>query len=172
MRPLIVLILISSSIAAQDRFDVVIDEIMADPVHRGLPGNEWLELKNTTSLPINLLNWRIGDATSQSGPCPAFILQPDSFVIVCTGTAVAALSVFGATIPVTSFPSLDNDGDQLFLKAANGKRSMPLTILHPGIKMKLKVMADGHLEMIDTNSPCAGSSNWKASMIRVEEHRE
>jgi hypothetical protein len=36
-------------------------------------------------------------------------------------SAVAAMSAFGTTISVTSFPSLDNDGDQLFLKAANGK---------------------------------------------------
>src|SRR5580765_8306318 len=107
---------------AQNRYDVVIDEIMADPTPQvGLPNNEWIELKNTTSAPINLQNWRIGDATGQSGPLPNFTLQPDSFVIVCTGSAVAAMSVSGTTISVTSFPSLDNNGDQLFIKAANGK---------------------------------------------------
>jgi hypothetical protein len=106
----------------QNRYDVVIDEIMADPTPVvTLPTNEWLELKNTTSSPINLQNWRIGDITGQSGPMPNFILQPDSFVIVCTGSAVAAMSAYGTTISVTSFPSLDNDGDQLFLRAANGR---------------------------------------------------
>jgi len=47
---------------AQNRYDVVIDEIMADqtPIV-GLPNNEWIELKNTTSSAINLLNWRIGE---------------------------------------------------------------------------------------------------------------
>lgn len=99
----------------QNRYNVVIDEIMADPSPQvGLPNNEWIELKNTTTTPINLQNWRIGDATGQSGPMPNFILQPDSFVVVCTSSAVAALSAFGTTISVTSFPSLDNTGDQIF----------------------------------------------------------
>src|SRR5947207_6865689 len=119
---LIVILLLPVFLFSQNRYDVVIDEIMADPTPQiGLPNNEWIELKNTTTTAINLLNWRIGDATGQSGPLPNFTLQPDSFVIVCTGSAVAAMSAFGTAISVTSFPSLDNDGDQLFLKSANGK---------------------------------------------------
>ena len=115
-------LLFSATATSQNRYDVVIDELMADPTPQiGLPNNEWLELKNTTTTPINLQNWRIGDATGQSGPLPNFTLQPDSFVIVCTASAVAAMSAFGTTISVTSFPSLDNDGDQLFLRAANGR---------------------------------------------------
>src|SRR5262245_8520705 len=107
---------------SQNRYDIVIDEIMADPAPQiGLPNNEWIELRNTTTAPVNLQNWRIGDATSQSGPLPNFMLQPDSFVIVCTASAVAGMSTFGATIAVTGFPSLDNTGDQLFLRSANGK---------------------------------------------------
>ena len=109
-------------VTAQNRYDVVIDEIMSDPTPLvGLPNNEWIELKNTTAAPINLQNWRIGDLSGQSGPLPNFTLQPDSFVIVCTGSAVAVMSAFGTTISVTSFPSLDNDADQLFLRAANGR---------------------------------------------------
>src|SRR5207247_112500 len=119
---LIVILLLPVFLFSQNRYDVVIDEIMADPTRQVcLPNNECIELKNTTTTAINLLNWRIGDATGQSGPLPNFTLQPDSFVIVCTGSAVAAMSAFGTAISVTSFPSLDNDGDQLFLKSANGK---------------------------------------------------
>ena len=84
---------------------------MADPSPQiGLPNNEWIELKNTSTAAVNLQGWRIGDSGGQSGPMPDFTLAPDSFVIVCTGSAVAALSPFGQTISVTSFPSLDNDG--------------------------------------------------------------
>ena len=144
---------------------MVIDEIMADPTPQvGLPNNEWLELKNTTTAPINLQNWRIGDATGQSGPMPNFTLQPDSFVIVCTGSAVAAMSAFGTTISVTSFPSLDNDGDQLFLKAANGKTIHAVNYSSSWYQNEVKKDGGWTLEMIDTKSPCAGSSNWKASV--------
>ena len=90
---------------SQNRYDIVIDEIMADPTPQvGLPSNEWIELKNITTSPVNLQGWRIGDASGQSGPMPNFTLQPDSFVIVCTGSAVAAMSAFGTTIRSPVFP--------------------------------------------------------------------
>lgn len=158
-------LLLPVDLLAQNRYDVVIDEIMADPTPQiGLPNNEWLELKNTTTAPVSLQNWRIGDATGQSGLLPNFILQPDSFVIVCTAGAIAAMSIFGAAISVTNFPSLDNDGDQLFLKAANGKTIHALNYTSAWYQNEVKKDGGWTLEMIDTKSPCAGNSNWKASI--------
>ncbi|MBM3417097.1 MAG: hypothetical protein FJY20_11820 [Bacteroidetes bacterium] len=158
------LLLLPVCLFSQNRYDVVIDELMADPTPQvGLPNNEWIELKNTTTVSINLQNWRIGDATSQSGPMPNFTLQPDSFVMVCTGSAVAAMSAFGTTISVTSFPSLDNGGDQLFLRAANGKTIHAVAYTDAWYQNEVKKDGGWTLEMIDPKSPCAGSSNWKAS---------
>ena len=157
--------LLTIVLSAQNRFDIVIDEIMADPSPQvGLPSNEWIELKNTTSIPINLQGWRIADAGGQSGPMPNFILQPDSFVIICTGSAVAAMSVFGTTISVTSFPSLDNDGEQLLLKAANGIIIHAVNYSSSWYQNELKKVGGWTLEMTDTNNPCTGISNWKASV--------
>ncbi|MDZ4808094.1 MAG: lamin tail domain-containing protein [Bacteroidota bacterium] len=162
---LIIVCMLPLYLLAQNRYDVVIDEIMADPTPQiGLPNNEWIELKNTTTSAINLQNWRIGDATGQSGPMPGFTLQPDSFVIVCTASAVAAMSAFGTTISVTSFPSLDNDGDQLFLRAANGRTIHAVSYTAGWYQNEVKKDGGWTLEMIDTKSPCAGSSNWKASV--------
>jgi len=149
---------------SQNRYDVVIDEIMADPTPQvGLPNNEWIELRNTTSSAINLLGWRIGDVSGQSGPMPNFTLQPDSFLIVCTSSAVAAMSAFGTSISVTSFPSLDNDGDQIFLRAANGRTIHAVAYSISWYQNELKKDGGWTLEMIDTKSPCAGINNWKAS---------
>ncbi|MGB3008552.1 MAG: lamin tail domain-containing protein, partial [Chitinophagaceae bacterium] len=162
---LLLILLTPVCLFAQNRYDIVIDEIMADPTPSiGLPVNEWIELKNTTTVPINLQNWRIGDVTGQSGPMPNFTLQPDSFLIVCSSSAVAAMSVFGTTISVTSFPSLDNDGDQLFLKAANGKTIHAVNYSSGWYQNEIKKDGGWTLEMMDTKSPCAGSSNWKASV--------
>ncbi len=162
---LIVTLLLYSFVQAQNRYDIVIDEIMADPTPQiGMPTNEWVELKNTTTIPINLQNWRIGDASGQSGPMPNFILLPDSFVIICTGSAVAAMSAFGTTIAVTSFPSLDNDGEQLFLRAANGRTIHAINYSSAWYQNELKKEGGWTLEMIDTKNPCAGSNNWKASV--------
>ena len=148
----------------QNRYEVVIDEIMADPAPQiSLPSNEWIELKNVSASPVNLQNWRIGDPTGQSGPMPNFILQPDSFVIVCTGSAVAAMQAYGRVISVTSFPSLDNDGDQLFLKSNTGLTIHAVSYSLSWYQNAVKSDGGWTLEMIDTKSPCAGISNWKAS---------
>ena len=148
----------------QNRYHVVIDEIMADPSPQiGLPNNEWIELKNTTQLPIDLQGWRVGDAGGLSGPMPDFTLQPDSFVIVCGTSAIGAMSVFGTAIAVTSFPSLDNDGDQIFLLAANGSIIHAVAFSGSWYQDELKKEGGWTLEMIDTKSPCAGFGNWKAS---------
>ena len=148
----------------QNRYEVVIDEIMADPAPQiSLPSNEWIELKNVSASPVNLQNWRIGDPTGQSGPMPNFILQPDSFVIVCTGSAVAAMQAYGRVISVTSFPSLDNDGDQLFLKSNTGFTIHAVSYSLSWYQNAVKSDGGWTLEMIDTKSPCAGISNWKAS---------
>ena len=149
---------------AQNRYDVVIDEIMADPTPQiSLPSNEWIELKNVSSNPINLQSWRIGDAGGQSGPMPNFVLQPDSFVIVCTGSAVAAMQVYGRVISVTSFPSLDNDGDQLYLKSNTGLTIHAVSYSLSWYQNAVKSDGGWTLEMIDTKNPCSGISNWKAS---------
>ena len=91
---------------------MIINEIMADPSPVvGLPNAEWIELKNTSTSPVNLQGWRIADQTGVSGPMPAFILKPDSLIIICTSSAASLLSIYGPCITVSSFPSLDNDGD-------------------------------------------------------------
>ncbi len=151
-------------VIGQNRYQVVITEIMADPSPTvGLPNNEWIELKNTGNTAINLAGWRLGDLTSTSGPMPNFVLEPDSYVIVCTGSAVAALSLFGAVISVTSFPSLDNDGDQLFLRAVNGTVIHAVNYQNSWYNNDLKKEGGWTLEMIDPLQPCAGKENWNAS---------
>lgn len=164
LNTILFLIFIPCFTFSQNSYDVVIEEIMADPSPLvGLPNHEWIELKNTSIAPINLQGWRMGDANGQSGSMPNFILQPDSFVIVCGGSAVAALSLFGTAIPVTGFPSLDNDGDELFLRAVNGKIIHAVAYALSWYQNELKKEGGWTLEMIDTKSPCAGRSNWKAS---------
>jgi len=146
------------------RYDIVIDELVADPTPVvGLPDYEWIELKNTTTFPINLQGWKISDATGTSGTMPNFILQPNGYVIVCTGSAVAAMSALGSTITVTSFPSLDNNGEILSLSDASGKVIHALTYDISWYQNELKKDGGWSLEMIDTKNPCTGGSNWKAS---------
>lgn len=162
---MIALLSAALSVHAQERYAIVIDEIMADPSPQvGLPNNEWIELKNVSSIPINLQNWRIADASGQSGLMPNYTLQPDSFVIVCSSTAAPLLSVFGKTIAVTSFPSLDNEGELIFLKSSTGKTIHAVEYSSAWYPNELKREGGWTLEMIDTKNPCSMAGNWKASV--------
>ncbi len=147
-----------------NQFDVVISELMADPTPQvGLPNNEWIELRNTSTNPFNLLGWRIGDATGQSGTMPNYNLLPDSVVIVCTSSAVAAMSAYGPTITVTSFPSLDNTGEIIYLRSPQNKIIHTVSYTDAWYKNELKKDGGWSLEMIDTKNACSGFTNWKAS---------
>jgi len=146
------------------RYDIVIDEIMAHPLaNTGLPNVEWIELKNVSSFPISLQGWRISDATGTSGPMPNYTLQPDSFLIVCASSSAAALSTYGNTISVTSFPSLNDDGDNLTLADATGKTIHAVFYTDAWYQNETKKRGGWTLEMIDTKSACSGMNNWKAS---------
>lgn len=146
------------------QYDVVIDELMADPTPVvALPANEWLELKNTSAFPINLQNWKLGKATGESGPMPAYILPAGGYVIVCTASAVAAMSAIGPTISVTSFPSLNNDADRIYLRSSQGVIIHSVNYYDAWYKNELKKDGGWTLEMIDTKNPCTGINNWKAS---------
>lgn len=154
----------SFSFYTPQQYDIVIDEIMADPTPQvALPNSEWIELRNTSTFPINLQGWKIGDGSGISGALPNFILKPDSFVIVCTGSAVPALAALGTTISVSSFPSLDNNGEQLFLSDATGNIIHSVNYNISWFQNELKKDGGWTLEMIDTKNPCSGFSNWKAS---------
>jgi len=146
------------------QYDVVIDEIMADPSPQvALPDADWIELKNTSSFPINLRGWKLSDLRGQTGLMPDFILQPDSFVVVCTGSAVSALSSFGKVISVTNFPSLDNEGDLISLISSSGKTIHSVKYTSAWYQNELKKDGGWSLEMIDTRNPCSGINNWKSS---------
>jgi hypothetical protein len=145
-------------------YNVVIDEIMADPSPVvGLPNAEFIELRNVSAQAFNLNGWRIGDAGGFAGISINFILQPDSFVIICTNSAAAALHVFGTTIGVSNFPSLNNDGDQLYLRSKEGRIIHAVAYNSGWYQNPVKNQGGWALEMIDTRNPCSGFGNWIAS---------
>ena len=146
------------------QYNVVIDEIMADPTPVvGLPDAEWVELKNTSAFAINLQGWKLGKPTGESGPMPSFILPAGGYVIVCTGSAVPSLSPFGPAISVTSFPSLNNTGDNIYLRSPQGVIIHSVNYTDDWYKNELKKNGGWTLEMIDPKNPCTGINNWKAS---------
>jgi hypothetical protein len=147
------------------RYDVVIDEILADPTPViGLPNSEFIELKNVSAHAFDLRQWKISDGSSTATISISYLLLPDSFVIICPSSAVNAFSSIGPSIGVSNFPSLNNDEDLISLVSAAGSVVHSVNYRVDWFNNAVKSEGGWTLEMIDTHSPCASQSNWKASV--------
>lgn len=148
-----------------DRFAVVITEIMADPTPTvGLPNAEYIEIKNLSAVALPLNGWKLSDKTTTAVLNTAFILQPDSVVILCTNSNAAALAAYGSTVGAPSFPSLDNDGDVLILRSPQDRIIHAVGYEADWYGDETKKAGGWSLEMIDSQNPCTGKENWKASV--------
>lgn len=145
-------------------FDIVIDEIMADPTPAvALPGVEWIEIKNRSGRPLNLQGWRISTGSTSSGVLPSYVLPADSFVVLTSTAGAAAMAGYGRVIGVPSLPSLPNDGGTISLVSKEGATIHTVSYSIAWYQNAVKQDGGWTLEMIDPNNPCGGQGNWRAS---------
>jgi len=149
------------------RFDILVTEIFPDPTPSvGLPSYEFIEIRNVSSTPFNLKDWKISDENSTATISINYILKPDSTVIICTNPSAAIFNSFGSTIAISNFPSLDNDTDLIHLTSKEGVTIHAIKYNKGWYQNDVKSNGGWTLEMIDTKNPCAGMTNWKASIDR------
>lgn len=161
---LLLLMNITHLVQAQiERYAVVIHEIMADPTPIiGLPNTEYIELRNASSQPINLFRWKIDNGTTTSTINTAYLLQPDSIVLLCSRTQSSLFNSIHNVIGLTSFPSINNEGDLLTLKSNDNTTIHAVDFKITWYNSPIKANGGWSLEMIDPNEPCA-KNNWSAS---------
>ncbi|MFH0867403.1 MAG: lamin tail domain-containing protein, partial [Bacteroidota bacterium] len=144
-------------------YDVVINEIMADPDPPvGLPNYEFLEIYNRAPYALNLLNWKLTVGTSDK-IFPSVIIEADSFLILTSSTAVTDLSAYGPTVGFSSF-SLTNTGTTLTLRDSLGHIIHTLSYTDSWYHDGSKDDGGWTIEQMDPSNPCAGETNWNASM--------
>ena len=142
-------------------FDIVINEIMADPNPIvSLPDFEYLELLNRTSLPVNLNNWILCIGSSEK-EIANVIIEPQGFLILGDDDAAQYLSVFGNFYGFSSF-TLTNSGQTIILKNPEGKIISTVSYSEEWYKNKNKENGGWSLEQIDPDNPCGGIYNWTA----------
>ncbi len=106
---------------AQSRYDIVITECLPDPLPTlGLPGSEFVELKNCSTHDYNLHNWKISNSNSSATIKANYLLKADSFLILCAAASADEYGQFGATIGISGFPSFNNDEDDIVLSTDHG----------------------------------------------------
>jgi hypothetical protein len=141
--------------------DVVINEFMCDPSPViGLPEVEFVEIYNRSSKYFDLTGWKLGDASSD-GIIQSGWLYPGEYKILCATANVDTFAIPG--VAVSSFPSLNNAGDDIVLKDAVGNILDKLTYTDAWYKDLVKADGGWTIELINPNDPCSDQDNWTAS---------
>jgi hypothetical protein len=150
------------SVYEASEYDIVINEIMADPNPVvGLPEWEYVELYNTTEFGIDLKDWQI-QIGSNDNTFGNYVLQPHGYVILCHNDAVPELRTYGDCIGFGSF-SVGNSSSAMYLYSKAGTLVSQVNFNSTWYHDPDKDNGGWSVEQIDPLNPCAGASNWVAS---------
>lgn len=141
---------------------IVFNEIMPDPSPPiDLPELEYVEITNPGPTAILMTGWSFSDRATQI-ELPTIKLKPDSLVVLCLAEDKELLLVKN-TVGLDKWPSLNNFGDEIWLRDRTGK-----TIDYLEYDLSLyghpeKALGGWSLERLDPDLPCSGTVNWLAS---------
>lgn len=140
--------------------DLIITEIMCDPSPTvGLPEVEYVEIWNKSNRYFDLTGWKLGDA-SGNGTIVSGWIMPGEYRILC---ASASLTAYPDASAVTSFPSYNNSGDDIWLSSPDSLIVDAISYTDNWYRDPVKQEGGYSLERINPNDPCSDSLNWIAS---------
>lgn len=140
--------------------DIIITEFFCDPSPKiGLAEIEFVEIYNKSAKVFHLEDWQLGDNSTSGTISDAWILPGEYKVLVST----SAVDSFPNTIAVSSFPSLNNTGDNIVLRDTGSVIIDSLTFTDAWYHDDVKAEGGYTIELINQNDPCSGEDNWTAS---------
>ncbi len=144
--------------------DVLVSEFFPDPSPPMLlPEQEFIELYNNSGVAVNLKGFTLSDGSS-TAVLPNFILGVDSFVTVCATANLPLFSVYGRTIGVSNFPSLNNSSDNIILKDNNAQTIHQLSYDLSWYEDAIKDDGGWSIELKSPKQLCKGKQNYTASV--------
>ena len=143
--------------------DVVINEFMCDPTpFVGLADAEFVEVFNTSNNYIDLTDWKLGDA-SGFGTIGSHIIGPQEYaVLIATGSA-ADFAFYPNVVLVSSFPSLNNSGDDIVLQDTSETVIDEISYDLSWYQDENKESGGYSIEQINPFASCTNASNWIGS---------
>ncbi len=151
------------NVEAATEYDVLINEIMADPTPQvGLPNVEWLELYNRSSKNINLNSLRLKIGNGGQQILPNYVLPANGYAVICKTGNDTAMTAYAHVFGVASF-GLANTGDSLMLYNATSNLVHKVAYKDTWYGSTLKKDGGYTLELSNTARPCLGASNWSGS---------
>jgi hypothetical protein len=143
-------------------FDVLINEIMADPTPPiNLPDAEYVELYNRSAFPVDLKDWTLILGGSEK-PLPQYTIPAGGYVILCDDASQSSLILYGSVIDFSSF-AVTNEGATITLKDQSGNIIHSVSYSIDWFQGSYKKDGGWSLELIDPLNPCGEAANWTAS---------
>jgi len=144
-------------------YDILINEIMADPVPpMGLPEAEYIELKNVSPFSLSMVGWSL-QIDGKNRIIPSINLSSGDFLILSSESDTSAFSKFGKTLGISGFSNLPNGGGNVNVQDSTGNVISNITYNSHWYGDTFKADGGWALEQIDETTPCQGFANWKAS---------
>lgn len=143
-------------------FDIIINEIMADPEPRvSLPEAEYIEILNNTHFNIQLEGWQLWIGSDKS-IFPEVTIPANDFIVLCRKGEEQSFNQYDNVIGLfTSY--IKNRGDLIVLKNTQNKSISFVNYKDTWYGNSVKSEGGWSLERIDPNNPCGGINNWEAS---------
>lgn len=142
-------------------FDILINEIMADPSPPvNLPEAEYVELYNRSAFPVDLKFLTFWLGTTEK-PLPNYTLPAGEYVILCDDGSKSLLEPYGPVIDFSSF-AVTNGSGTITLKDFDANVIHAVSYTESWFQGSYKKDGGWSLELIDPLNPCGEASNWKA----------
>ncbi|MCX6277387.1 MAG: lamin tail domain-containing protein [Bacteroidetes bacterium] len=142
-------------------FDIVINEVLADPDPPvELPVAEFVELYNRTVYPLNLKDWTF-QCGSYSKVFPVVTIPPKGYLIISKDSVFLHFGL--CTTLFTSSSSLSNEGTTLALMDQQKHIIHSVSYNPEWFGGSFKGDGGWSLEMSDPANPCGCMENWSAS---------
>lgn len=148
-----------------DLFDVVFNELMVNNSPTVLlPPFDWLELYNTTHLPLNLKGWELQHGTTRR-ELPHALIPAKGYLVLCTETAYDFMYGYGnvVAVPGLSATAFTIGGTELSLWDDQGSLVSFVHYSDSWYRDPAKSGGGWSLEKIDPYNFCQGAENWQAS---------
>jgi hypothetical protein len=151
--------------AQPEMYDIVFNEIMADPTPPGaLPEAEYMELYNCSKKDFSTQNWIIQIGTTKYH-LPDLLFKSGEFLVITSKNEATQFSKWCTPLGLFSSSSvLTNTGQYLELRNANGSLVTWLEYADTWYADDFKADGGWSMEQMDPQNPCGGRKNWKASM--------
>jgi hypothetical protein len=144
-------------------FDILINEIMADPTPSiELPEEEFVEIFNTTQHPVYMAGWSL-QVGGKVKPLDGIEIPENSYLILCSNSAIDRFELFGHVHGISGFPALVNAGQTIAIRDDQNVIISSVTYHEDWYRDNYKAEGGWSLEQIDPGNPCGGAANWMAS---------